>query len=239
MMLLNRSLLEKTIQPFGFSLDDTVFARLNTFAELLAETNKQFNLTAITDSDEVTVKHFADCLSLFKYVDFPQNASVIDVGTGAGFPGLVLKLTRPDLSVTFLDSTKKKLAFIEAVLSAVSLSGETVHMRAEEAGQSPRYREQFDFAAARAVSNLQNLSEYCLPFVKPGGVFLSMKSAAAGTEIEAASGAIRLLGGKVEENFLFDLVENTPRRILLIRKISQTPPKYPRPSAKIAKTPLK
>lgn len=238
-MLLDRALLENTVQPFGVSLDDTAFARLNTFAELLVETNKQFNLTAIIQPQEVTVKHFADSLALFGYVDFPQNASVIDVGTGAGFPGLVLKLARPDLAVTFLDSTKKKLRFVETVLSAVELTGETVHMRAEEAGQNPKYRERFDFATARAVSNLQNLSEYCLPFVQAGGAFVAMKSAAAEEEIGAAKGAIRLLGGQIEENFLFDLVENTPRRILLVRKISQTPPKYPRPSAKIAKSPLK
>lgn len=239
MMLLDRELLENTVQPFGVSVDDAAFARLDTFADLLVETNKQFNLTAITEPQDVTVKHFADSLALLGYVDFPQNTSVIDVGTGAGFPGLVLKLARPDLAVTFLDSTKKKLGFIETVLSAVHLSGETVHMRAEEAGQNPKYRANFDFATARAVSNLQNLSEYCLPFVKPGGAFIAMKSAAAEEEIDAAKGAIRLLGGKIEENFLFDLVENTPRRILLVRKISQTPAKYPRPSAKIAKTPLK
>ncbi len=238
-MVLNRALLEKTVQPFGICLDDAAFTRLDVFAELLVETNRQFNLTAITEPDEVTVKHFADCLALFGTVDFPQNASIIDVGTGAGFPGLVLKLARPDLAVTFLDSTKKKLGFIEAVLSRTALSGETVHMRAEEAGQNPQYREHFDFATARAVSNLQNLSEYCLPFVKRNGAFVAMKSAAAGEEISAAAGAIRLLGGKLEKNVLFNLVENTPRRILIVRKISQTAPKYPRPSAKIAKNPLK
>lgn len=133
--MLNRTLLEKTVQPFGVTVDDAAFARLDTYAECLVETNKQFNLTAITEPNEVTVKHFADCLSLFGAAEIPENAKIMDVGTGAGFPGLVLKLYRPDLDVTFLDSTKKKLGFIETVLSAVSLAGETVHMRAEEAGQ--------------------------------------------------------------------------------------------------------
>jgi len=167
----------------------------------------------------MTVKHFADCLVLFGFAEFPQNAKVIDVGTGAGFPGLVLKLYRPDLQLTFLDSTKKKLGFIENVLSAVGLQG--------------------DFATARAVADLRNLSEYCLPFVKKNGLFLSMKSAAAEEEIRTAGGALRVLGGKIEQDKQFLLVENMPRRLLFVRKISQTPPKYPRPSAKIAKTPLK
>ncbi len=237
--MLNRALLEETVRPFGVEIDDGAFHRLDTYAELLVETNKQFNLTAITEPDEVTVKHFADCLALFGVVQFPENASVIDVGTGAGFPGLVLKLYRPDLQVTFLDSTKKKLGFIETVLSAVSLSGETVHLRAEEAGRAPKYRQKFDFATARAVSDLRNLAEYCLPLVRVNGLFLAMKSAAADEEIIAAKSALALMGGKIEENRVFKLVENTDRRVVLVRKISQTPPKYPRPSAKIAKNPLK
>lgn len=237
--MLNRALLQETVRPFGVEIDDGAFHRLDTYAELLVETNKQFNLTAITEPDEVTVKHFADCLALFGVVQFPENASVIDVGTGAGFPGLVLKLYRPDLQVTFLDSTKKKLGFIETVLSAVSLSGETVHLRAEEAGRAPKYRQKFDFATARAVSDLRNLAEYCLPLVRVNGLFLAMKSAAADEEITAAKSALALMGGKIEENRVFKLVENTDRRVVLVRKISQTPPKYPRPSAKIAKNPLK
>lgn len=237
--MLNRTLLEKTVQPFGVTVDDAAFARLDAYAECLVKTNKQFNLTAITEPNEVTVKHFADCLSLFGAVEIPKNAKIMDVGTGAGFPGLVLKLYRPDLDVTFLDSTKKKLGFIEMVLSAVSLAGETVHMRAEEAGQNAKYREKYDFVTARAVSDLRNLAEYCLPFVKKGGTFLAMKSAAADAEIDGAKNALRLLGGKIAADNVFDLVENTPRRVLLIEKISQTPSKYPRPSAKIAKNPLK
>lgn len=237
--MLNRVLLEQTLAPFGVTVGEAAFARLDTYAQLLAETNKQFNLTAITEPDDMTVKHFADCLALFGLAEFPENASVMDVGTGAGFPGLVLKLFRPDLQITFLDSTKKKLGFIGNVLSAVQLDGETVHMRAEEAGNLPQYREQFDFVTARAVSNLQNLSEYCLPFARKNGLFLSMKSAETDAEIQAAQGALRLLGGKIEHDEQFLLVENMPRRLLFVRKISQTPSKYPRPSAKIAKSPLK
>ena len=237
--MLEKTLLLDTLAPLGVTLSDEAFARLDAFAEQLVETNRQFNLTAITEPADMTVKHFADSLSLFSFANFPQNAKIIDVGTGAGFPGLVLKLARPDLKVTFLDSTRKKLGFIESVLQNAGLSGEILHRRAEEAGQDKAFREQFDFATARAVSDLRNLAEYCLPFVKAGGYFLSMKSAGADEEIAAAKNALHLLGGKIERDEVFSLTPEMPRRLLFIKKISQTPPKYPRPSAKIAKNPLK
>ena len=237
--MLNKELFYETIKPFEIEIDEDAFARLDKFAELLIETNKSFNLTAIKEPDDVTVKHFADCLAIFKYVDIPENAKIIDVGTGAGFPGLVLKLARPDINMTFLDSTKKKLGFIENVLNACGVKGETLHMRAEEAAQLVKYREQFDFATARAVAALPVLSEYCLPFVKQGGSFVSMKSAESNEEMESAKKAINILGGKINEDIVFDLVENMPRRIITIKKNSQTPTKYPRSSAQIAKKPLK
>lgn len=237
--MLNKDLLYNTTEKFGVTLDSQAFSRLDKYAEMLVETNKQFNLTAITEPDDVTVKHFADCLALFKYVNIPENAKIIDVGTGAGFPGLVLLLSRPDIKMTFLDSTKKKLGFIQNVLTETNVTAEILHARAEEAGQKAEYREKFDFATARAVANLTNLSEYCLPFVKVGGTFISMKSASADEEIGEAKKAVGILGGKLCEDNLFDLVENTPRRILILKKISQTPTRYPRPSAKIAKCPIK
>lgn len=237
--MLNKELLYGTIKNFDTELDEKAFQRLDLYSELLVETNKSFNLTAITQPDEVTLKHFADCLAIFKYVNIPKNSTLIDVGTGAGFPGLVLLISRPDLKVTFLDSTKKKLGFIENVLKETGLNAQILHARAEEAGQLPEYREKFDFATARAVANLTNLSEYCLPFVKVGGTFVSMKSATADDEISQAKKAVSVLGGEICEDNLFDLVENTPRRILVLKKISQTPTKYPRPSAKIAKSPIK
>lgn len=237
--MLNKDLLYNTIKPFEITVDEDAFSRLDTFAEMLIETNKSFNLTAIKEPDDVTVKHFADCLSIFKYVDIPENAKIIDVGTGAGFPGLVLKLYRPDIQMTFLDSTKKRLGFIENVLNECGIKGDILHMRAEEAAQLAKYREKYDFATARAVAALPVLSEYCLPFVKVGGSFVSMKSAESNEEISEAKKAINILGGKIEEDILFDLVENMPRRIIRIKKNSQTPTKYPRPSAQISKKPLK
>ncbi len=237
--MLNKELFYNTIKPFEINVDEEAFNRLDTFAEMLIETNKSFNLTAIKEPDDVTVKHFADCLSIFKYVDIPENAKIIDVGTGAGFPGLVLKLYRPDIQMTFLDSTKKRLGFIENVLNECGIKGDILHMRAEEAAQLAKYREKYDFATARAVAALPVLSEYCLPFVKVGGSFVSMKSAESNEEISEAKKAISILGGKIEEDILFDLVENMPRRIIRIKKNSQTPTKYPRPSAQISKKPLK
>ena len=237
--MLNKDLLYNTIKPFEINVDEDAFARLDTFAEMLIETNKSFNLTAIKEPDDVTVKHFADCLSIFKYVDIPENAKIIDVGTGAGFPGLVLKLYRPDIQMTFLDSTKKRLGFIENVLNECGIKGDILHMRAEEAAQLSKYREKYDFATARAVAALPVLSEYCLPFVKVGGSFVSMKSAESNEELSEAKKAINILGGKIEKDILFDLVENMPRRIIRIKKNSQTPTKYPRPSAQISKKPLK
>ncbi len=237
--MLNKELLYTTIQKIGVSIDGKAFERLDKYAQMLVETNKSFNLTAITEPDDVTVKHFADCLALFGKVNIPENAKIIDVGTGAGFPGLVLLLTRPDIKMTFLDSTKKKLGFIQNVLDETGISAEVVHARAEEAGQNPQYREEFDFATARAVANLTNLSEYCLPFVKVGGKFVSMKAAASDEEIASAKKAIGILGGKIEEDIVFDLTDGVPRRIVEIKKLSQTPTKYPRPSAKIAKNPIK
>ncbi len=237
--MLDRALLERTLAAHGVTLEDSAYARLDLYAERLLATNRQFNLTAVTDPRDVTIKHFADSLVLLGKTEIPQGASLLDVGTGAGFPGLALKLARPDLSVTVLDGTRKKLGFIASVLSEAGLSAETLHMRAEEAGKLPKYREKFDFVTARAVADMALLSEYCLPFVRVGGLFLAMKSAAAEEEIQNAAGAVRLLGGKIEQDLLFDLVENMPRRLVFVRKISQTPAKYPRASAKIAKSPLK
>lgn len=237
--MLDRALLERTLAAHGVTLEDSAYARLDLYAERLLATNRQFNLTAVTDPRDVTIKHFADSLVLLGKTEIPQGASLLDVGTGAGFPGLALKLARPDLSVTVLDGTRKKLGFIASVLSEAGLSAETLHMRAEEAGKLPKYREKFDFVTARAVADMALLLEYCLPFVRVGGLFLAMKSAAAEEEIQNAAGAVRLLGGKIEQDLLFDLVENMPRRLVFVRKISQTPAKYPRASAKIAKSPLK
>ena len=233
--MINRQLLTKTIEPLGLSVDDEAFRRLDIYAEFLIETNKKFNLTAITNPDDVTVKHFADSLSVLAFADINKGASLIDVGTGAGFPGLVLKAARPDLEVSFLDSTQKKLGFIDEALGKMGLDGETIHMRAEDAGRDPVYRESFDYATARAVASLPVLSEYCLPLVKKGGSFISMKAYDSDEEVRDADGTIAKLGGKTQSDKKFTLGADNGRRIILIGKVKNTPAIYPRQTAQIKK----
>ena len=236
--MIDKSLLVSQAAELGVKIDDVAADRFDKYAQMLVETNKTLNLTAITEPDEIVSKHFVDCLSVFNFVDFPEGAKVIDVGTGAGFPGVVLLIARPDLNITLLDSTKKRLGFVEAVVGELGLAAEIVHMRAEEAGKADDYREQYDIALARAVANMQTLSEYCLPFIKKGGIFAAMKGAKAAQELEAAQGAVRKLGGEIIKSEEFTLPLCGERTILKVIKISQTPPKYPRPSAQISKKPL-
>ena len=232
-------LLKKSALKFGIELDDIALNRFDTYARLLVEWNEKINLTAITEPDEIVIKHFTDSLTIFSYVDIPQGAKVIDVGTGAGFPGLAMLIARPDIELTLIDSTNKKLNVIRDILDDIGLSANVVHIRAEVAGQDNAFRQQYDFATARAVANLRDLSEYCLPFVKVGGSFISMKSAKTPEEIEQAETAIRVLGGKIEKIDSFDLFDCGERTIIYVKKISSTPGKYPRPSAKMAKFPIK
>lgn len=232
-------LLKEKAAEYGVSLDEKALNRFDIYGRLLVEWNEKINLTAITEPAEIVIKHFVDSLTVFSATDIPQGSRVIDVGTGAGFPGVAMLIARPDLDITLLDSTNKKLNVIRDILENIGLEANVVHMRAEDAGQSKAYRESYDFATARAVSNLRDLSEYCLPFVKPGGTFISMKSAKADEEIEEGRKAIFVLGGKIDERKTFELDDAGERTIILIKKISSTPGKYPRPSAKIAKNPLK
>ena len=232
------NMLKQKALSFGIELDDTALKRFDTYARLLVEWNEKINLTAITDPDGITVKHFTDSLTIFSYVDIPEGAKVIDVGTGAGFPGLAMLIARPDIDLTLIDSTNKKLNVIRDILENIGLSANVVHIRAEVAGQDKDFREKYDFATARAVANLRDLSEYCLPFVKVGGSFISMKSAKTPEEIDQAKKAIKILGGLIEKIDSFDLFDCGERTIINVKKISSTPGKYPRPSAKMAKFPL-
>ena len=236
--MIDKSLLISQAALLGIDIDDEAAYRFDKYAQMLVETNKTLNLTAITEPDEIVSKHFVDCLSVLKFVDFKKGAKVIDVGTGAGFPGVVLLIARPDLNITLLDSTKKRLGFVESVIGELELSAEILHMRAEEAGKTAEHRERYDIALARAVANMNTLSEYCLPFVKTGGVFAAMKGAKAAQELAAAQGAVKKLGGQSLDSVEFTLPVCGERTILKVKKISQTPPKYPRPSAQISKKPL-
>lgn len=237
--MIDKEDLRKGAESFGLALDETALDRFDRYAEALAKTNKHLNLTAITDPEGIVTKHFLDSLSVLSVYSPKRSARCIDIGTGAGFPGSTLLIARPDLQMTLLDGTQKKLHFVEESLQSMGLYAKILHSRAEEAGQRLEYREQFDLATARAVANLRELSEYCLPFVKVGGTFIAMKSQKTEEEIAEAANAIHLLGGRIDTIHTFSLRDAGERTLILIKKVSQTPPKYPRPSAKIAKQPLK
>ena len=234
----NTRLLVSDAEKLGISINDEQLSRFDLLSELLVEQNKTMNLTAITDPDGIAVKHFADSISVLSAADIPQGASILDVGTGAGFPGIPLLIMRPDIDLTMIDSTAKKLKYVENTVNELGLIATTLHTRAEEAGQSKEYREKFDFVCSRAVAALNVLCEYCLPFVKQNGLFIAMKGAKAQEEIDVAKSAIKTLGGKIVAEKSFTLSDGGERTLVVIKKISQVPPKYPRPSAQIAKKPL-
>lgn len=214
--------------------------QLITYYEMLIEKNKVMNLTAITEFEDVLEKHFLDSISVSRYVDFTAELSVIDLGTGAGFPGMPLKIMFPNLSITFADSLNKRILFLNEVIDALKLEGvQTVHSRAEDLAVDCNYREQYDYCLSRAVANLSTLSEYCLPFVKLGGTFISYKSGEIDEELSAAKKAIHLLGGQVKDVISFQL-DGTDfgRSFVMIQKDKKTPKAYPRKSGMPSKKPL-
>ncbi len=224
---------------FGVEITPEIAVKLNLYGNLLIEWNEKINLTAITDPEGVLYKHFYDCILFFKNAQVPQNAKVIDVGTGAGFPGLVLKIVRDDLEVTLLDSLNKRIIFLNDVIEKLGLTGITaVHSRAEEGGNNKAFRERYDIACARAVASMPVLLEYCVPFVKVGGQFVAMKGPSAASEIELSQNAIKLLGVQKPTIICETLTGEEQRAFCIFKKISQTPPKYPRNSGKLKKQPL-
>lgn len=224
---------------FNIKLTETQLEQFEMYFNLLVEWNKKINLTAITDAQGVAVKHFADSLEFFNYIDVPQGASIIDVGTGAGFPGIVLKIARPDIKLTLLDSLNKRLVFLQDVLNKTGLEAKLIHSRAEDSAQKPEYREKFDFVVSRAVAQLNVLSEFCLGYVKKGGRFVALKGPNADEEISNAKNALKILGGKVINKYEFNLPrDGGSRNILEIKKVNTTPQKYPRNSGKIKASPL-
>lgn len=222
-------------KKYEIDLPSEVYDKLEIYADFLVKYNENVNLTAITDGREIFVKHFLDSILLLKYVDIPSNSSIIDVGTGAGFPSVPMKIYRPDLKITLLDSLNKRINFLQQLCEMTQIDAEFIHGRAEDYGKESQYREKFDFSCARAVANLSVLSEYCIPFVKIGGYFISMKG--PNEIIDESNKAVELLGGKIKSDIQYSL-ENDIRRIIAIEKISQTPTKYPRNSSQIKKKPL-
>ncbi|MCI8350190.1 MAG: 16S rRNA (guanine(527)-N(7))-methyltransferase RsmG [Oscillospiraceae bacterium] len=207
------------------------------YEELLMEWNGKMNLTAIKDGREITVKHFIDSLTPALTGRIPKNGTFVDVGSGAGFPGVPLTMLYPELGTILVDSLGKRVRFLQELTVALGVTAECVHSRAEELGQTS-YREQCDVVTARAVANLSVLCEYCLPLAKVGGVFLAMKGPEVEEELDAAGNALELLGGKVGEVYPFTLPDGSRRNIIAIEKIAPTPKKYPRDAKKMKNNPL-
>ena len=226
------------LKAIGIELSDEQLEQFLTYYEMLIEKNKVMNLTTITDFDEVLEKHFEDSLSLIQAVDLEKSQTVIDLGTGAGFPGIPLKIAFPNLQITLADSLNKRILFLDDVIHELGLTGiDTVHGRAEDLAKNSDYREKFDLCVSRAVANLSTLSEYCLPFVKIGGKFISYKAGECDEEVAASKSSIFLLGGKISDIKKFELGESG-RAFVIIDKVSGTPKKYPRKAGTPSKDPL-
>ncbi len=227
---------DKTAELFGkygLELTEKQYADFSLYIELLLDWNKKINLTAITDPEGITVKHLLDSLLVFRYADIDETSSVIDVGTGAGFPGIPMKIYRNSLDCTLLDSLNKRVNFLKEASERLELPINCIHSRAEDGGRNPMLREKFDIAVARAVAALPVLCEYCLPYVKIGGQFISMKG--PGEDYKAAYTAYKTLGGEIEKAEEYELPGGEKRKLVIIRKIKETPAKYPRNSAQISK----
>ena len=222
------------------NIDENMLAQFMKYKELLLEWNEKINLTAITEDREILLKHFADCVSLVPFINL-NNKSVIDVGTGAGFPGIPVKIVSPSIKLTLLDSLNKRITFLSEVVSSLGLNDVScVHSRAEDGGQNVEFREKFDVCVSRAVADLSILSEYCLPFIKTGGTFISLKGPDAKQEVINALKAIEVLGGEIENVEKIEIpFTDIVHTLVMIKKVRQTPMKYPRKSGKVSKNPIK
>ena len=233
-----QKILTDTLSAFDIVLTENQLAQLKQYYELLIEWNEKMNLTALTAPEDVALKHFADSLLLLRYCDIEKEARVIDVGTGAGFPGMVIKIARPDIQLTLLDSLQKRLGFLDEVCNELGFDDvELIHSRAED-GSRTELRDSFDIAVSRAVASLNTLCEYDMPYVKVGGRFIAMKGKEAQEEMAAAENAIHTLGGELLQKHDFILGEAGERSIIEIKKIAATPDAYPRRSKHIKNKPL-
>jgi len=229
-------LLRDGARELGIELDGTQVDRLDRFAATLVETNRSFNLTRITEPAEIVTGHYLDSLACLAAYEISKGARVIDVGTGAGFPGIPIKIARPDIELTLLDASRKKLKFIERAADEIDIEVRLVHARAEDAGRDPVHREAYDAAVTRALADMKTLVELCLPLVKVGGVLIANKSEDVDAEIDAARPIIGQLGGRIDEIVSVTIPHtDITRRLVVVSRTRPTPPEFPRPYAKIAR----
>ena len=223
------------MEIFGNYIDN-----FEKYMQMMLDYNEKVNLTAITERDEIIEKHFMDCVSLLMSEKLFENCSMIDIGTGAGFPSIPVKIVRPDIDITMLDALNKRITFLNSVIDELKLPKiKAVHMRAEDAGKIKEMREKYDISVARAVADMAVLSEYALPFVKKDGYFVAMKGSAPDEELENAKGAIKQLGGKTEEVKKVILPSGIEHSLIIVRKVSETPARFPRKAGKPVKEPLR
>ena len=235
------NLLVKGLSELGLTITEEQIEKFDKYYEMLIETNKVMNLTSITEYDEVIIKHFIDSLLVVNIFDISKSKKMIDVGTGAGFPGIPIKIMFPHLQITLLDSLNKRINFLQEVSKQVGIDNiEFIHGRAEDFGKLEEYREKYDIATARAVAGLPILMEFCVPFVKVGGYFVCLKGPNANLELEESKAAMDVLGVEFIEKINIELPESDlNHNILVFKKVKNTPDKYPRKAGKPAKSPIK
>ncbi len=230
--------LREYADKYGIEVNDDQIKKFDKYYEMLIETNKVMNLTAITEKEEVIVKHFLDSIIMVKYYDL-KNKSVLDVGSGAGFPGIPLKIIEPTIKLTMMDSLNKRVKFLENVCGELAFANASaIHMRAEDMARDKKFRESFDVVTSRAVANFATLSEYCLPFVKVKGCFIAYKSVNMEEELSEAAKAITVLGGSISDKYTFS-IDDMSRSLVIVDKVKNTPKDYPRKAGTPLKNPIK
>jgi len=235
-----KNFIKNIFEKYEINLSETQIQQFYTYLLMLKEANSKFNITAITNDEDIVIKHFLDSIMLSKYFDITKISTLIDVGTGGGFPGIPLKILNPHLKVTLVDSLNKRIKFLDNVIDELNLTSmQAIHTRSEELAKNKDFREKYDLATSRAVAYLNILSEYCIPFVKENGYFIPLKKGDVNDELEKSKKSIEILGGKIEkiEKYEIKEIEDT-RSLVFIKKIMQTEKKYPRANKQIQKKPL-
>ena len=224
---------------FGIEISEDQLVKFKAYMDFLLEYNLHTNLTSITNPEDIMIKHFLDSIIISKYIEMKESWKVVDIGTGAGFPGVPLKICNSGLRLTLVDSLNKRVKFLEALAEKIDIQASVFHGRAEELSLSPKFRENFDLAVSRAVAPLNILLEYCLPYVKKGGMFVALKGPDISDELNNSFNAIKVLGGRLKDTISFDLpLEKGKRTLVVVKKEFITPKKYPRKNSKISTSSL-